>query len=209
MTIVGVVRDVSEEGLLDSAGFPQIYLPYAQNPTVVSTIVARAAHGPANTAAAAIRQAVHDVDPELPLSYEMTFDDVLRETFARPRELAWLIGSFAALALLLAAIGVYGVMAFMTTARAREIAIRMALGAGERDVVRLIVGDAMRLAAVGIAIGVTAVPLAFRLLNATVYGVARWNPVVLTVVAATLAVICAVASAVPAWRAARMPLPRT
>jgi putative ABC transport system permease protein len=203
MTVVGVVRDVSEEGLLDSAGFPQMYVPYAQNPTVVSTLVARAAHGPAETAAAAIRHAVHDVDPQLPVSYEMTFDEVLRETFARPRELAWLIGSFAGLALLLAAIGVYGVMAFMTTARAREIAIRMALGAGEGDVVTLIVGDAMKLAAVGVAIGVTAVPLSFRLLNATVYGVAAWNPFILVAVAATLAVICAIASAVPAWRAAR------
>jgi len=185
-------------------------VPYAQAPTVVSTLVARAARGPAETAAPAIRNAVHDVDPQLPVSYEMTFDEVLRETFARPRELAWLIGSFAGLALLLAAIGVYGVMAFMTTARAREIAIRMALGAGERDVVTLIVGDAMKLAVVGVAIGVTAVPLSFRLLNATVYGVAAWNPFVVVAVAAALAMICAVASAVPAWRAARTAdMPRT
>jgi putative ABC transport system permease protein len=204
MTVVGVVRDVSEEGILDSAGFPQMYVPYAQNPTVVSTLVAHAARGPAETLAVAIRDAVHDIDPQLPVSYEMTFDEVLRETFARPRELAWLIGSFAALALLLAAIGVYGVMAFMTTARAREIAIRMALGAAEHDVVTLIVGDAMKLAAVGVAIGVTAVPLSFRLLNATVYGVAAWNPIVVVAVAVALALVCAIASAVPAWRAARI-----
>jgi putative ABC transport system permease protein len=209
MTVVGVVRDVSEEGILDSAGFPQMYVPYAQNPTVVSTLVARAAGGRAETAAPAIRNAVHDVDPQLPVSYEMTFDEVLRETFARPRELAWLIGSFAGLALILAAIGVYGVMAFMTTARAREIAIRMALGAGERDVVTLIVGDALKLAVIGAAIGLAATPLAFRLLNATVYGVAPWDPVMLVSVAASMAAICALASALPAARAARAPALRT
>ena len=209
MTVVGVVRDVSEEGILDSAGFPQMYVPYAQTPTVVSTLVARAARGPAETAAPAIRNAVHDVDPQLPVSYEMTFEEVLRETFARPRELAWLIGSFAGLALLLAAIGVYGVMAFMTAARAREISIRMALGAAERDVVTLIVGDAMKLAAVGVAIGLAATPLAFRLLNARVYGVAAWDPVMLVSVAASMAAICALASALPAARAARAPALRT
>jgi putative ABC transport system permease protein len=96
-------------------------------------------------------------------------------------------------------------MAFMTTARAREISIRMALGARERDVVTLIVGDALKLAAIGVAIGLAATPLAFRLLDATVYGVAPWDPRVLAAVSASLAAICALASALPAWRAARMP----
>jgi putative ABC transport system permease protein len=205
LTVVGVVRDVREDGLPDSDGFPQMYLPYAQNPTVVSTLVARAARGPAQTSAAAIRDAVSAIDPELPVSYEMTFDDVIRETFARPRELAWLIGTFAGLALVLAAIGVYGVMAFMTAAREREIAIRKALGATERDVIALIVRDALKLAAIGVAIGLAVTPLAFRLLNATVYGVAAADPRVLALVAAGLGCICTVASALPAWRAARMP----
>ena len=208
-TIVGVVRDVREDGLPDSEGFPQLYLPYAQNPTVVSTIVARAARGPAETAAAAIRDAVRAVDPQLPVSYEMTFDAVIRETFARPRELAWLIGSFAGLALALAAIGVYGVMAFMTTAREREIAIRMALGASQRDVVTMVLGNALKLAIVGGAIGLAATPLAFRVLNASVYGVAPWSPGVLASVTVALAVVCGLASALPAWRASRTPALRT
>ena len=117
---------------------------------------------------------------------------------------------FGVLALTLAAVGLYGMVAYSVAQRHAEIAIRMALGAGERDVVTLIVGDAMKLAVVGVAIGVTAVPLSFRLLNATVYGVAAWNPFVLVAVAAALAMICAVASAVPAWRAARTAdMPRT
>ena len=203
MAIVGVVKDVREDGLQDSADVPQLYLPYAQNPTVVATVVARAARGPAQTAAAAIREAVRAVDPDLPVSYEMTFDDVVRETFARPRELAWLIGSFAALALALAAGGVYGVMAYLTTARAREISIRMALGATRGDVVRLVVRDAMKLAAAGVAIGLVATPLAFRFLSATVYGVSPFSPAVLTSVAAALALVCGAAAAIPAVRAAR------
>jgi len=165
--------------------------------------VARAAHGPAQSAASAMREAVRGVDPDLPLSYEMTFDEVLRETFARPRELAWLIGSFAALALLLSAIGVYGVMAFLTTARAREIAIRIALGATQGNVVGLVVRDAMKLAAAGAVAGVVATPFAFRFLSASVYGVAPWDPVMLASVAAFLAVICGAAAAIPAFRAAR------
>ena len=202
-TIVGVVRDVREDGLPDSAGFPQLYLPYAQNPTVVVTLVARTAGGPALTAAAAIREAVRAVDPQLPVSYEMTFDDVVRETFARPRELAWLIGSFAGLALVLAAVGVYGVMAFLTTVRAREIAIRMALGATQADVVGLVVRDAMHLAVAGVGTGLVAAPVAFKFLSASVYGVAPWNPAMLAAVAAMLALVCAAASALPAWRAAK------
>ena len=93
---------------------------------------------------------------------------MLRETFARPRELAWLIGSFAGLALLLAAVGVYGVMAYLTTARGREIAIRMALGATRAGIVKLILRGAMTLAAVGVGIGLVATPLAFRFLRAAV-----------------------------------------
>ena len=208
LTVVGVVRDVREDGRPDAAEFPQFYVPYAQNPSVVTTLVARAARGPAQSAAAAMREAVRAVDPDLPLSYEMTFDEIVRETFARPRELAWLIGSFAALALVLSAIGVYGVMAFLTTARAREIAIRLALGATRGNVVGLVVGDAMKLAAAGAAAGLIATPLVFRLISAVVYGVGPWNPAILASVAGALALICAAASALPAWHAACSATPR-
>jgi ABC-type antimicrobial peptide transport system permease subunit len=194
---------VREDGRPDAEAFPQFYVAYAQSPSVVATLVARAARGPAESAAAAMREAVRAIDPDQPLSYEMSFDDVVRETFARPRELAWLIGSFAALALLLSAIGVYGVMAFLTTARAREIAIRMAIGATRSDVVVLVVADAMRLGAIGAAIGIAATPLAFKYLSASVYGAAAWNPLILGSVAAMLEVVCCAASAIPAWRAAQ------
>jgi len=95
------------------------------------------------------------------------------------------------------------VMAFLTAARGREISIRMALGATRRDVVGLVVGDAMKLAAAGVALGLVATPLAFRFLNATIYGVSAFSPVVLTGVASALALVCAAAAAIPAVRAAR------
>jgi predicted permease len=203
LTIVGVVRDVREDGLPDAAGLPQLYLPYAQNPTIVVTLMARTAGGPAESVASAIREAVRAVDPQLPLSYEMTFDDVLRETFAQPRELAWIIGAFAALALILSAVGVYGMMAYLTTARRHEIGIRMALGATRGDVVSLVVGDAMKLAAVGVAVGVVATPLALNVVAASLYGVDPWSPGMLLAVAALLGTVCTCAAAIPGYRAAR------
>ncbi|HEV3141595.1 MAG TPA: ADOP family duplicated permease [Vicinamibacterales bacterium] len=204
LTVVGVARDVREDGIPDSAGFPQLYLPYAQNPTVVVTLIARAASGRAENAASAIRNAVAAVDPQLPVSYEMSFDDVVRETFARPREAAWLIGAFALLAFALAAIGVYGVMAYSTTARAKEIAIRIALGATRRDIVRLIVGQAMALTAIGVAIGIAATPLSLRLASGLLFGVRAFDPSTLAAVAAALAVVSGCAAAIPAYRAARL-----
>jgi putative ABC transport system permease protein len=207
LTVIGVARDVREDGLPDAAGLPQLYLPAAQNPTVVLTVMARAAGGPAEMAAPAIREAVRAVDPQLPLSYEKSFDAVVRETFARPREVAWLIGAFALLAVALAAVGVYGVIAYSTTARAKEIAIRMALGASRSDIVALIVRQSMVLTAVGVVVGVAATPLSLRLVRGLLFGVEPFDPWTLGAVAAALAVVSACAAAIPAWRAARSALP--
>jgi putative ABC transport system permease protein len=204
LTIVGVVGDVREDGLPDAADLPQLYLPYAQNPTSTLTLMARVSGRPAETAALAIRDAVRAADPQLAVSYEKTFDNVIQETFARPRELAWLVGSFAMLALVLSGVGVYGVMAYLTTARTREIGIRIALGATRFNIVSLIVEHAMVLTAAGVAIGIVLAPMALRLTSGLLFGVGPFDPVTLVTVAALLAGVSIAASTIPAVRAARL-----
>jgi putative ABC transport system permease protein len=202
LTIVGVVSDVREDGLPDSTGFPQLYLPYAQNPTIVVTLLARTSGRPPETATAAIHRAVRAADPQAPVSYEKSFDVVIQETFARPREMAWLIGAFAALALILSAIGVYGVMAYVTAAQAREIGIRIAIGATTVDIVRLVVGRAIALTAAGVAIGAALAPITLRVTSGLRFGVGAFDPTILLAVTALLAGISIAASMVPAIRAA-------
>jgi putative ABC transport system permease protein len=204
LTIVGLVEDVREDGIPGHPDdhSPQYYLPYSQNPTRIFTLVARTEGRPEDQAAA-IRNAVRETDPDQPTFDERSLAAIRQETFARSRELAWLIGAFAALALALAAIGVYGVMACLTTTRSREIGIRMALGAERRDVVRLIVSDALRLAGAGAVLGIGATPLAMAGASASVFGAGTWSVVTLAGVAACLVAVAAAAAAVPARRAAR------
>ncbi len=204
LTIVGVVGDVREDGLADAAGLPQLYLPYAQNPTLVITLMARTSGRPAESAVSAIHEAVRAADPQAPVSYEKSLDAVIEETFARPREMAWLVGSFAAIALVLSAVGVYGVMAFLTAARTREIGIRIALGATPADIVSLVVGHAMTLTVIGIAVGAVLAPMALRLASGLLFGVGPFNPATLLAVSALLAGVSIAASAIPAVRAARL-----
>jgi len=202
LTIVGVVGDVREEGIGDpGAGDPQLYLSYSQSPTRIMTLVARTV-GPPYAAAPLLREAVRAVDPDQPTFDEKTLDDIRAETFARSREIAWLIGSFAVLALVLSAIGVYGVMAYLTTARSREIGIRLALGASRWGVMRMVVGDAMRLALAGAVIGIVAAPVAIAFARGWIAGLDRSHPATLAAVAALLTLVCAAAAAIPARRAA-------
>jgi predicted permease len=204
LTIVGVVGDVREDGLPDAAGLPQLYLPYAQNPTRTLTLMARTSSRSAENAIRAIRDAVRAADPQLAVSYEKTFDDVIQETFARPRELAWLVATFAVLALALSGVGVYGVITYLTTARTREIGIRIALGATPFDILSLIVGHAMVLTAGGIAIGLVLAPMTLRLTSGLLFAVGPFDPVTLLTVAALLSGVSIAASTIPAARAARL-----
>ena len=202
LTIVGVVADVREDGVGPGDADPQLYLPYSQNPTRVITLLVRAS-GPPSRTAPLMRDAVRSADPDQPTFDERTLDDVRRETFARPRELAWLIGAFATLALLLSTIGVYGVIAYLTAARRREIAIRIALGASRRDVVGLVVGNAMRLVGISALVGLAATPIAMTYAASWISGLDGPYAVTMVAVAGLLAAVCACAAAIPAYRASR------
>ena len=151
-----------------------------------------------------IRDAVRTADPQAPVSYEMSFDGVIQETFARPREMAWLVGTFAVLAFVLAAVGVYGVMSYLTTARMREISIRMALGATPVHIVSLVVGHAMVLTAIGATVGAVFTPMALRLASGLLFGVRPFDPTTLVTVVVLLTGVSLAASAMPAVRAARL-----
>jgi putative ABC transport system permease protein len=202
-TIVGVVADVREDGIPDIAGAPQMYLPFAQNPTVVMTLLARDRPGGREVAPGAIREAVSSVDPQAPVSYEMAMGDVVQESFARPREMAWIVGAFAILALVLSATGVYGLMAFLTATRTREIEVRVALGAAPIDVVSLIVTYAFKLTVAGVVIGAVLSPLALRLAASLLFGVGPFDAPTLVAVAALLGSVALTAALIPAVRAAR------
>jgi putative ABC transport system permease protein len=204
LSIVGVVGDVREDGLSDAAGLPQLYLPYAQNPTTTVTLMARTDGRPPETAAPAIREAVRAVDPQSPVSYEQSFEEVIQQTFTRPHQMARLVGTFAVLALVLSALGVYGVMAYLTTARTREMGIRVALGATSADIMMLIVGHALVVTAVGSAIGIVLAPIALRLMSGLLFGVSPFDPATLLAVAGLLAGVTVGASVIPAVRAARL-----
>jgi putative ABC transport system permease protein len=165
------------------------------------TLIVRTA-APPEAAAPLLRNAVRAADPDQPTFDERTLQDVVRETFARPRDLAWLFTALAAMAVLLTTAGVYGLTEYTTASRSREIGIRMAIGATPRDIVHLMVADAMRVAIPGVLAGVLAAPAALKLIDARIYGIPPWNPIVLAVVSLFLGSVSIVAAVAPARRAA-------
>lgn len=204
LTIVGVAGDVRAQGL-DRPPAPIVYVSYRQRgirPDATPTFLLRAATPPA-TVASSVRGIFRELAPELPVRVS-TFGSEMGGWLADRRFLLLVVGVFAASALLLAAVGIYGIVAFSVARRTREIGIRMALGAERRDVLRLVVGEGARLAAAGIAAG-TAVSLAVtRLVASLLFGVAATDPVTFGAVAALLAGAALAASYLPARRAMRL-----
>jgi len=204
-TIVGVVKDVRERGLEVDLK-PAVYLPIVQVPfgwNIPSQLAIRTSMNPLALAKAA-RAVIWSVDPDQPISDVRTMDDIVDLEVADHKQQTTLLGAFAALALVLAALGIYGVLAYAVTQRTREIGLRMALGADPGDVTRMVVGKGLALTGLGIAIGLAAAFALTRTMTKLLVGVAASDPVVYSGVAALLAVIALVACYIPAARAARV-----
>ncbi|MGI9072114.1 MAG: ADOP family duplicated permease [Bryobacteraceae bacterium] len=203
-TIIGVVGDVRARGL-DSPPSPIIYVDYRQrgmNLNSSPTVLIRTTVSLGEIAPIA-RRIFHDLAPDVPVKFS-TFADEMGGWLADRRFLLLLVGLFAGAALALAAVGVYGVVAFSVTRRTQEIGVRMSLGAQRGDVLRLILGEAARLAVLGVAIGIAASLVITRLLSSLLFGVSATDPVTFAGVAVLLSVIALLASYIPARRAMRV-----
>jgi putative ABC transport system permease protein len=200
--IVGIVGDVRHIALSEP-DWPEMYVPYAQfaHPTI--NVVVRAAANP-QSLANALQAQVRAVDKDLTLSAVTSMDDVLGGSVSQPRFSSQLIGAFAALAALLATIGLYGLMAYSVNQRRNEIGIRMALGATREDVLRLILRQGSRLAITGIAIGMVTATAATRLLSSILFSVTPNDPPTFIEVALLLGAVALGACLVPAIRAAKV-----
>jgi putative ABC transport system permease protein len=201
-TIVGVVGDVKYGGL-DLGAPPEIYLPYAQQPIDSVTIAARTRAEPLSILPTA-RAALAALDPELPLARIRTMDQIVGASIAERRYTMLMLGLFAIVAVALASIGVYGVLAYLVTNRTQEIGVRLALGAEGGDVVRLFLREGAVLTAVGLVSGLGGAVAAVRGLRTLLFGVSATDPTTFVAVAVLLIVIALAASYIPARRAARV-----
>ena len=200
--VVGVVGDV-HVSTLDGDLRPTIYYAQAQEPSGSMTIVARHAAG-AGGLAASVRAAVRELDHDLPVTDVATMSTRLVRSMSDRRYPMLLLASFAALAVLLAAVGIYGVLSYAVNQRMREIGVRMALGAGRSHVLGLVIGGGMRLTLVGVALGAAGGLLASRALGRLLYGVTATDPLTFAAVAGLLALVALVAVYFPAARATRV-----
>jgi putative ABC transport system permease protein len=201
-TIVGVVGDVKQYGL-DTSGGVALYVPQLQQGQSTLTLVVRTRTEPA-AMIETIRREILAIDPEQAVFNVATMDEVLASSISLRRVSMFLLAGFAALALLLAAIGIYGVLAQIVVQRTHEIGIRMALGAQARDVLKLIVRQGMSLAVIGIALGLAGAFALTRLLAGLLFGVGATDPMTFLWIPVLLASVSFFACYLPARRAARL-----
>ena len=202
MEIVGVVGDVRPGLGVDPQ--TEMYLPYRQADLVLPvfqlSLVLRTAADP-QLQTSALRSALAEIDPNQPLVNVRTMEDNIATTVAQPRFRTWLIGIFAAVALVLAAVGVYGVMSYTVMQRTSEIGIRVTLGAQPEDVFKIVVGEGLQLALVGVGVGIIAALAMTRVLQSFLYGVSAYDPPTFLAVALLLTMVAVAASFFPARRA--------
>jgi predicted permease len=209
--IVGIVGDVKLDGMDAAASSATIYLA-ANQPSGSSfadwrpfpmQLAVRTQSQPASLVSA-VTGAIHSIDRDQPVTDVMTMDDVVDTSLSQRRFSMLLLGAFAILALLLAAVGIYSVLSFAVRRRVREIGIRVALGAEVKDILRLIVTEGMKPALIGLLLGVAGALALGKILASFIYGIAAYDPLTFAAVAMLLATVALLASIVPAYRAARI-----
>jgi putative ABC transport system permease protein len=200
--IVGIVGNVREMGPKEEPS-PAIYRTYAQMPMPQMTLVIRSDGDPL-ALAASTATAVREIDPDQPVAEVRTMDRVLANTVARPRLVLYVLAGFASVALLLAALGLYGIVSYSVTQRRREIGVRVALGAQRADVLRPILREGMVLTGFGLALGLAGAFASTRVMQSLLFGVEATDPVTLAGVALFLAATALAASYIPARRATRL-----
>ena len=198
--IVGIVGDVKAFGPSEAPP-PTVYLPFDQAPITDVSLLVRSSAEPSLIITGA-RAAIREVDADLPIFDVKTMADALSESVSQPRFYAILLGSFAAIALIIAALGIYGVISYAVSQRTRELGIRIALGAQRERVVRLVIGQGLTLTLVGIAIGIVGAYALTRLITSLLFGVAPADPLTFAVVALLFVAVACLASYLPARRAA-------
>ena len=201
--VVGVIADIKFQGVTEDAAM-QVYMPFPQNPTGDFTIAVRTAVEPSSLKSA-VESVVASTSRDMPVSLMRTMEEVLDESIARQRMALIVLGVFALVALLLAASGLYGLVAHSVTERTHEIGVRMALGAERSDVIRLVITHGLTMTIAGIVIGVAGAAALSKSLEGLVFGVQPMDPATFASVAVMLLCVSAAACYLPAWRATRIP----
>jgi putative ABC transport system permease protein len=200
--VVGVVGHTMHEGL-DGQRRVQLYFPFRQVGVRSMSFALRTA-GPPEAVLGPVRAAVHRVDADLAIARVSSMESLISETTGPRRFSMILLGLFAGLAALLAALGLYGVMAYTVTQRSKELGVRLALGAGASSVLRLVVGQGMRLALLGVGIGLVAAIAASRVLQSMLFNVSAIDPITYLLIPLLLLLVALAATWLPAQRAARV-----
>jgi putative ABC transport system permease protein len=199
--IVGIVGDVKHLRLNEEAK-PEMYVPYSQNPWSFMTFVIKTA-APPNDLVSVVRQRIWSVNKNQPVDKILTMNQILYESVAQPRLSAFLLGVFAALAFILSAVGIYGVMSYLVSQRTHEMGIRMALGASSADILKLIIKQGMTNVLLGITLGIVLSLIATRILSGLLYGISPTDPITMIQASVLLAGTALLACLVPARQATR------
>jgi putative ABC transport system permease protein len=201
--VIGVVKDTRQNDFIAPPKM-QMYVVHSQvNFVVPNALVVRTSMAPMSLATS-VRNAVWAIDKDQPVSNVRSMEEIVSRAVARQRFSMMLLGIFATLALVLAAVGIYGVMSYSVAQRTREIGIRMALGAQRRDVLKMAVGQGLKLVLIGVAIGVASAFVLTRVMASLLFGVSATDPVTFVTISLVLVTVAALASYIPALRAARI-----